>query len=84
MNPPIIVEQDRILNGAKVFNLVDAHGLPIMVINAMLREKGIGFDVHGFIAAARKAGWKNRTIRTALLDDLLTPEAKERINNLLP
>jgi hypothetical protein len=63
---------------------MDRHGLPIMVINAKLRETGSAFNVPEFIATARKAGWKDRSIRTALLDDVLSKETIERINNELP
>lgn len=80
-----IVGQNSIMSGKRVFELVDRHGMPIMVINAALRERGVGFDVPEFIEAARNAGWKNRTIRTTLLDDSSIPqEARDQVNQLLP
>jgi alanyl-tRNA synthetase len=80
----MIVTSSQIIDGSVVFNMVDRHGLPIMVINSILRRKSLGFDVIGFIAAARVAGWKDRTIRTTLLDDLLSPDAVARVKGLLP
>lgn len=78
------VSANRIIDGEKIFQLVDRHGMPVAVINNKLRESGLGFNVVEFIGAARNAGWKDKSIRTALLDDMLTTEARDLISELLP
>lgn len=54
-------EGKPIIDGKFIFYLVDSVGLPLDIINEELRESGIGFDVEGFIRAAKKS--TNYTIK---------------------
>jgi alanyl-tRNA synthetase len=60
-------EQRPVIAGEHVFKLMDSHGLPFDLIQELLEENKLAYDVPGFIAAAHKS--KNYS--------------KERLTNLL-
>jgi len=45
-----------LMDGADVFRLMDSEGLPLDVIQDLLAEKGMGFNVVGFARAALASG----------------------------
>lgn len=56
-------------NGASIFWMMDSQGMPLEVIVTLLRRRGEGFDVKGFIEVALQS--KNFTperIRSRLLN----------------
>ena len=60
-----------ILAGDKVFHLMDTHGVPLVVINDILREKGLAFNVVEFIEAALRSGnYTFEKIKARLLEDI--------------
>lgn len=71
------------MNGATAFYLVDTIGLPLDLLKDELREKHCGFDVLGFVLAARSAGWPNKRIRATLCDGA-PAEAATLIGRLVP
>ncbi len=54
-------------SGAEVFKLMDTHGLPLEIINQMLREKETFFSVPEFITAAKSGGWPDKRIMHTLI-----------------
>ena len=46
----------RIMDGAKVFSLMDSEGLPFEVIQDELAHEGMAFNVYEFCQAARASG----------------------------
>lgn len=68
--PLKMVSSDKILSGYDVFNLVDREGLPLDIINIMLREKGKGFNIAEFIESAKKATWTAKRTYDLLTEHL--------------
>ena len=66
--------------GDEVFRLLDTHGMQLGEIVDALREQGLGFDIEGFIRAARDSGnyTEYRTTQTLL------QEAPEPLRLLIP
>jgi len=59
-----------ILSGDTIFKLMDTHGLPLDVITEILRRKDLGFDLFGFIKAAKASkNYSKKRIRTILVDN---------------
>ncbi len=54
-------------NGSDIFKLVDTYGLPLDIINLMLREKGEVFNCEEFILAGIKGGWTGERITQTLV-----------------
>ena len=63
-----------IFNGADVFQLTDTYGLPLQVTVEALRGQG-GFDVAGFVAAARESGNYSDTKLRVLLASCGLPDS---------
>lgn len=60
------------LSGREIFKLMDTHGLPLEIINEILRERGEAFNVVEFVDAAIES--KNFTyekIRGKLIEAML-------------
>jgi len=74
-----------IIKGDVIFRLHDQDGLPFDTIVEMLRERGWGFDTYTWILEAKKAGWKDKKIKTTLFSNLTThkEEGKEIIESIL-
>jgi len=69
-----------VMEGAAVFRLMDTHGMPLGEIVETLRVERVGFDLEGFIIAARDSG--NYTeYRVSML---LGQEAPEGLVHSLP
>lgn len=49
-------------DGHEIFKLVDTYGLPLDIINLILREEGSAFNAAQFIESAYRAGWKKERI----------------------
>lgn len=47
------IDNKPILSGALVFDLVDSKGMPLDLLNQLLEENGMGFDVNGFVISAK-------------------------------
>lgn len=45
-----------LFDGAKVFDAVDTHGVPLDFLLVEMRKRGRSFDVLAFCCAARKSG----------------------------
>lgn len=54
-------------SGYDIFKLVDTHGLPLDIVNLMLREKGESFNTPEFIIAALKGKWTPKRIELTLI-----------------
>lgn len=54
-------------DGAEIFKLMDTYGLPLDIINMMLRERGAFFSAPEFIQAAKIGRWKEERIYQTLL-----------------
>jgi alanyl-tRNA synthetase len=50
------VPATEVMSGAKVFQLMDSHGLPLEIVLDRLSLNGLGFNVPGFIDAALASG----------------------------
>jgi len=60
-----------LVDGHKVFKLMDTKGLPLEIITLELRQKGLGFNVPEFVDEALKTGnYTLDTIRNKLLSCL--------------
>jgi alanyl-tRNA synthetase len=59
---------EPIVNGAEVFKLTDTVGYPLELVTLSLRERGLGFDVPGFMRAARLAGWSQKRTLARILE----------------
>ena len=61
-------DDEPIVDGEFIFWMMDSQGMPLEVLNAILADKGMGFDVIGFIQAGLESGnWKPRTLERKLL-----------------
>jgi len=49
-------------NGHQIFKLVDTYGLPLDIINLILRERNEHFNVAQFVESAVKANWTKERI----------------------
>lgn len=49
-----VVDSTKIVDGGKIFKLVDTWGLPLDIIVMELRERGLGFNVIQFVQSAKK------------------------------
>lgn len=56
-----------VYSGHDIFKLMDTHGLPLDVINMMLREQGDIFNAAEFIEAAKKSGWPDKRILNTMI-----------------
>lgn len=65
-----------VVDGRWIFQLMDTQGLPFDMINEMLKEYGLCFDLGGFLVAAVKSGNFSKRRLHALLDDSF-PETKQ-------
>ncbi len=72
-----------ILDGSLIFNLVDSKGMPLDLINELMEENKFGFDVKGFIQAAKQSkNYQNKErLRTLLVSSMLR-ENKELVKNI--
>ena len=61
-----VVDSTKIVDGGKIFKLVDTWGLPLDIIVMELRERGLGFNVLQFAQSAKKAGWKSGRVHWML------------------
>jgi alanyl-tRNA synthetase len=67
-----------VLSGTEIFKLMDSHGLPLDLINDMLRDNNMGFNVLEFVQAAYKSkNFKRDRILRVLLRDLPEPIDKD-------
>ena len=57
-----------ILDGATAFGLHDTHGMPMSAIVDIAAENGAVVDADGFIRAAVRHGWKDKTIERAFTE----------------
>lgn len=86
--PPEIVGQgpggEPIVAGSWVFRMHDTHGYPLDLTLLDLKERGWGFDVCGYVEAARAAGWSDAKIRAHLTEShQMPPEAERLLDELL-
>lgn len=57
----------QVYSGHEIFKLVDTHGLPLDIINMVLREDGDIFRADEFIEAAKKGGWPDKRILNTMI-----------------
>ncbi len=57
----------KVYSGQAIFLLVDTHGLPLDIINMMLREQGDIFRADEFIEVAKKGGWPDKRILNTMI-----------------
>lgn len=68
------------LSGKEVFKLMDTHGLPLDIINMMLREKGDFFNIKEFIEEGHKSKWtRHRLYQTLISSTLLREQELETL-----
>jgi alanyl-tRNA synthetase len=48
-------EQRPVIAGEHIFKLIDSKGMPLDLVQELLQEHKLAFDVYGFIKAARKS-----------------------------
>lgn len=69
-----------IIKGEFVFKLMDSHGLPFDIILCELKDRGLAFDVMGFIIAAIKSkNFTKKRLTNLLLDHSPCQEAREAV-----
>ena len=65
----------KLISGNLIFQLMDSKGLPLEIVNDLLREKGLGFDVVDFIEAALASGnFTYSSIKTRLVQAMVYDE----------
>ncbi len=73
-----------IVDGAVIFDLVDSKGFPLDIINDLLEENNLGFDVVGFIRKANQSkNYSNPDRLRILLVSAMkrnNPEIEKRID----
>lgn len=48
-------EQHPVISGETIFKMIDSSGLPFDLVQELLRENNLAFDVNGFVLAAKKS-----------------------------
>ena len=72
-----------LLDGKKIFKLMDQEGVPFEVICDILRSKDACFDLRSFAVAAYESGnYTISTLRKALLYVCKSEKEKELINSV--
>ena len=73
-----------LIKGREIFKLIDSCGMPLYLINELLRENNQFFDIEDFIIAAKSSkNYKDKSrLRSLFIDNMLSHKDNEIIIKL--